>query len=475
MRFSLSRRLPASPQASGSSSSHSGSYLNRRWYFLCIVLLGIGIPFQQPLFEVSGILLLIALGTTDIWARYCLNDLRFQRSLSEKQVLFGEEVTLSHSVENGKLLPLPWLEIDDTIPSTLMLKGQKAYTTLINNQTMLSSLFSLRWYERVTRRYTVQCYRRGVYTFGPTMLRSGDIFGFIERQARFDTSQYLLVYPLVAPLTSFGLPARHPFGERRAPRRLLEDPSRTIGVREYAYGDSLRRIHWKATARTMQLQSKVYEPTTTYTMAIFLNIVVRLDAHYGINPDIQELSISAAASVSDWAIDQGYAVGLYANTIMSMPDEDLQFAQQEADSSTLSARIQAQLKRRRIHLPPSSSPEQRKRIMEALARTQSYFGSEIEDIIQAEHTRLPIGSTIVIITSSLGEQLVDALTQLQRHGHSLAILFVSSTPPPLKLAGIAVYHLGGNETWQRLMASYNKSDDADHPKQATEALAEFRL
>lgn len=470
MRFSLSRRIPASPQASG-----SGSSLNRRWYFLCIVLLGIGIPLQQPLFEVSGILLLIALGTTDIWARYCLNDLRFQRSLSEKQVLFGEEITLSHAVENGKLLPLPWLEIDDTIPSTLTIKGQKVYTTMVNNQTMLSSLFSLRWYERVTRRYTVQCYRRGVYTFGPTTLRSGDIFGFIERQARFNTLQYLLVYPLVAPLTSFGLPARHPFGERRAPRRLLEDPSRTIGVREYAYGDSMRRIHWKATARTTQLQSKVYEPTTTYTMAIFLNIVVRLDAYYGINPDVQELSISAAASVSGWAIDQGYAVGLYANTIMSMPDEDIQFAQQEADSPTLGARIQAQLKRRRIHIPPSSSPEQRKRIMEALARTQSYFGSGIEDVIQAEHTRLPVGSTIVIITGSLGEQLVDALTQLQRRGHSLAILFVGSTPPPIKLAGIAIYHLGGNETWQRLMASYNKSESADQPKQTMEALAEFRL
>ncbi|HLG65964.1 MAG TPA: DUF58 domain-containing protein [Ktedonosporobacter sp.] len=470
MRFSLSRRIPASSQASG-----SGRSLNRRWYFLCIVLLGIGIPLQQPLFEVSGILLLIALGTTDIWARYCLNDLRFQRSLSEKQVLFGEEITLSHSVENGKLLPLPWLEIDDSIPSTLTIKGQKVYTTMINNQTMLSSLFSLRWYERVTRRYTVQCYRRGVYAFGPTTLRSGDIFGFIERQARFNTLQYLLVYPLVAPLTSFGLPARHPFGERRAPRRLLEDPSRTIGVREYTYGDSLRRIHWKATARTMQLQSKVYEPTTTYTMAIFLNIIVRLDAHYGINPDIQELSISAAASVSGWAIDQGYAVGLYANTIMSMPDEDILFARQEVDSPTLSARIQAQLKRRRIHLPPSSSPEQRKRIMEALARTQSYFGSGIEDVIQAEHTRLPVGSTIVIITGSLGEQLVDALTQLQRRGHSLAILFVGSTPPPIKLAGIAIYHLGGNETWQRLMASYSKSEDADHPKQTMEAIAEFRL
>lgn len=472
MRFSLSReRVSPSPQAAG-----SGSYLNRRWYVLCLILLAIGIPLQQPLFEVGGLLVLLVLGTTDIWARYCLSDLRFQRSLSEKQVLFGEEVTLSHSVENSKLLPLPWLEIDDTIPSTLTIEGQKFYTTMVNNQTMLSSLFSLRWYERVTRRYTVQCNRRGVYTFGPTTLRSGDVFGFIERHARFDTLQYLLVYPLVAPLTSFGLPARHPFGERRAPRRLLEDPSRTIGVREYAYGDSLRRIHWKATARTLQLQSKVYEPTTTYTMVIFLNIVFRLDAHYGINPDIQELSISAAASVSSWAIDQGYTVGLYANTIMSIPDEDMLMIGQGADDATLTARIQAQLKRRRIHLPPSSNQEQRKRIMEALGRTQSYFGSNIEEVIQAEYTRLPIGSTIVIITGTLSDQLVDSLTQLQRGGHTVAILFAGDTPPPIKLPGVSIHHLGGTDTWQRLTDAYNKSTtDADTTGQTTAEAVGFRL
>ena len=83
---------------------------------------------------------------------------------------------------------------------------------------------------------------------------SGDVFGFFSKEDTFTNWQYLLVYPLVVPLTRFSLPARHPFGDRRAPRRLLEDPARVIGVRDYAYGDSLRCVHWKATARTMQLQ-----------------------------------------------------------------------------------------------------------------------------------------------------------------------------------------------------------------------------
>src|SRR5581483_7993442 len=219
----------------------------------------------------------------------------------------------------------------------------------------------------------VQCTTRGVHTFGPTKLRSGDVFGFISQETEQEDYQFVLVYPLLVPLTRFGLPARHPFGDRRAPRRLLEDPSRVIGIRDYQYGDDLRRVHWKATARTLQLQSKVYEATTTYTLAIFLNLEFRPDTHYGVHPEWQELSITAAASVADWAIENSYAVGLYANTMMFLPDEQISVADVREGKLNIHEAVAEQLRRRRIRLPISSNIEQRQRIMEALARVQGYF------------------------------------------------------------------------------------------------------
>jgi uncharacterized protein (DUF58 family) len=420
-------------------------------------------------------LTLLVLGMIDTWARFCLTDLRYQRRLGEQRVFFGEEIPLSISVENAKLLPLPWLETEDTVPRVLTIKGQELRGGLLSNTVALECLFSPRWYERVTRRYTVQCHARGVHTFGPTKLRSGDIFGFVSREILLSNRQYLLVYPLVVPLTRFGLPARHPFGEQRAPRRLLEDPSRVIGVRDYAYGDSLRRVHWKATARTMQLQSKVYEATTTHALVIFLNVMARLDAYYGIHPELQELAICAAASVTNWAIDSDYAVGLYANTIMFMPDEmpSLSLEQDPAERPNVEVAVSAQLERRRIRLPASSSQEQRQRIMEVLARIQTYFGTNIEEIIQAERNHLPAGSTVVVITGTMSEMLIDTLARMQRSGHAVTILFVGDTPAPLRLAGISVYHLGGEETWRRLEASY--SGRAEERPEEVESVQEFRL
>jgi uncharacterized protein (DUF58 family) len=435
--------------------------MNRRLYYIPVAMLFASIAFHLPLLVVIGLLILVIIATTDIWATHCLRQLRYQRQFSEQRALFGEQVTLSLSIENAKLLPLPWLEIEDTVPRALTMMGQKVRVSIVGDSAMLENLFSARWYERVTRRYTLNCNARGVHKFGPTVVRSGDVFGFISNEKTLANWQYLLVYPLVAPLTSFNLPARHPFGDRRAQRRLLEDPSRVIGVRDYVYGDSLRRVHWKATARVMQLQSKIYEATTTYTMVIFLNINTLFDSIYGLQPELQELAICAAASVSDWAINEGFAVGLYANTLMFMPEEQVhsESASENEEEQGLDATVAAQLKRRRIHLPPATSEEQRKRIMDMLARIQPYFGSTLEDVIQAERTRLPAGATIVVITSSINDHLLDTLGRLKQSGHEVTILFVGDNPSPTRLAGITIYPLGGKEAWRKLEAAYSSTDD----------------
>ncbi len=440
--------------------------MNRRFYYIALAIFFASILFHQPLLLIIALLVLVIIGMTDIWATYCLRQLRYQRQFSEQRALFGEQVTLSVSVENAKLLPLPWLEIEDTVPRALTMTGQLIHVRVVGDTAVLENLFSTHWYERITRRYTLNCAARGVHKFGPTLVRSGDVFGFISNEETLANWQYLLVYPLVVPLTRFSLPARHPFGDRRAPRRLVEDPSRIIGVRDYAYGDSLRRVHWKATARTMQLQSKVYEPTTTYTMVIFLNVHTQFDSLRGLQPELQELAICAAASVSDWALNEGYAVGLYANTLMFMPEEQVPGhpTSEDDEEHAIDATVAAQLKRRRIHLPPATSEEQRRRIMEMLARIQPYFGSTLEDVIQAERSHLPAGATIVVITSTVTDHLLDSLSRLKQSGHAVTILFIGDNPAPTRLAGLSIYPLGGKETWKRLQVDYdNAGDISPHP------------
>ena len=144
--------------------------------------------------------------------------------------------------------------------------------THIAGRSLLHLLLALRPYERVRRHYRIRCETRGEHTFGPATLRSGDIFGFATRELRLTEEARLLVYPRVVPIAELGLPTRDPFGDRAVRQWLFQDPLRTVGVRDYAPGDSLRVIHWAATARRQALQVKLHEPTTSYQLILCLKL-----------------------------------------------------------------------------------------------------------------------------------------------------------------------------------------------------------
>src|SRR5205809_7996012 len=120
--------------------------MKKQWYYLCIAIILFGLLIRQPLLLVIGFLGVLVLAAADIWAKYCLQDLRYQRQFSEQSVLFGEEMSLSLAIENAKLLPLPWLEIEDSVPRELTMQGRHVRISTTSNRVLLESLFNLGWY-----------------------------------------------------------------------------------------------------------------------------------------------------------------------------------------------------------------------------------------------------------------------------------------------------------------------------------------
>ncbi|SRR5579883_2584518 len=426
----------------------------RPWYLVGILLLIASAVFRQPLLFAAGLLALALGAIPELWYRFCFAGIAYHRQVSERRVFFGETITLRLSVENRKLLPLPWLEVEDEFPELLSLQGGRLDPHFKPRRMLLVNAFSLWWYQRVTRRYQVRCTARGVFTLGPLTLRSGDPFGLLTREQHLKDEDTVLVYPLIVPIERFGLPSRHPFGEHTAPRRLLEDPARVIGVRAWQPGDDLRRVHWKATARAMSLQSKVYEPTTTYALALFVNVNTFANPVLGVNVPLLELTIAAAASVAAWASEQGYAIGLFSNGVRAMRDVE------EAPPSAEADRAAEGRLAMRVRLPPSSRPEQLPRIMEALARLIPYLGSPLEPLLTVEQAHLPIGATIVVFSaaSAVTPALVTVLLQARARGHAVALLL--SGDAPVEAPGLLSYRLGNEEVWHEMAIRAQASSQA---------------
>ncbi|PWT73268.1 MAG: hypothetical protein C5B60_08405, partial [Chloroflexi bacterium] len=281
----------------------------RPLYYIAFLLILFSGILRQPLLFVAGLLVLALAFIPELWYRYCLRQLSISRQLDTTRAALGDTVQLSLSIENRKPLPLPWFEITDEIPESLPVTNRKMAPAAKLDRALLNSTFSMWAYQRVRRRYYMRALARGAYRFGPMTLRATDPFGILTRETTLEGSAAIVVHPLVVPLERFDLPALAPFGEQKAQRRLLEDPLRIAGVRDYVPGDEPRRIHWKATARMGRLQSKRYEPSTSHTLAIFLDIRTLSQALMSYDPALVELQICASASVANWAIEQGYAVG----------------------------------------------------------------------------------------------------------------------------------------------------------------------
>ena len=112
---------------------------------------------------------------------------------------------------------------------------------------------------RTMFRYRVHGTRRGRHTLGPLRLRLLDPFGLVERSAVGTDTAPLVVVPRVIPLPASGLTAGHGGGGEGARRSIAVHGEDDVSTREYRHGDDLRKVHWRATARTGELMVRLEE------------------------------------------------------------------------------------------------------------------------------------------------------------------------------------------------------------------------
>jgi uncharacterized protein (DUF58 family) len=108
-------------------------------------------------------------------------------------------------------------------------------------------------------RYSVHGRRRGRHVLGPLRLRLVDPFGLVERTVAGIDTGALLVVPRVRALGRGGPSGGHGGGGEGARRSLAVHGEDDVSAREYRQGDDLRKVHWRATARTGELMVRLEE------------------------------------------------------------------------------------------------------------------------------------------------------------------------------------------------------------------------
>ena len=167
----------------------------------------------------------------------------------------------------------------------------------------------------VSHHYSVRAARRGVYQVGPLVAVAGDPLGLSRRETVVAQPFELLVHPAVEvvsdrPLTrQFEDPPIRPPVSKPWPSGL-----EFYGMREYAPGDDLRRVVWRAAARTGKLMVREAEQGITDHITIVLDTDRGAHSRDGEGlSESFEAGIRAAASLGVRHLRDGYEVRVETN------------------------------------------------------------------------------------------------------------------------------------------------------------------
>ena len=393
------------------------------WWLFLIVLFALATATGRHTLAMFVIILALATLVSERWGRDSLHRVRYRRYLGKSQLSYGEETSLVVEITNAKLLPLAWIRALDAFPLGLSVSTSEIQYTQTSDTGLLLTLVSLRWFERVRHTHRVKGVHRGRFAIGPVQLSSADIFGFSKSFRTDSTVDYLTVYPKIVPVEALTYPAGRPVGEWLGRRRVIEDPLRFSAVREYRSGDNPRYIHWRASARTGDLQTKTFEPSETVSLMLAVDVETSPQA-YTYVPELLELVLSAAASIAVDALQERYMVGMFMNAIGLRGESWVQVS-------------------------PGRHERQASDLLSAMAMVDAFRGAPFLEMLRAMRVNMPYGASVVAITTDPSEETYEALSLIQEAGHPVLLLTVGDMPPvvPERLDSI---HLGGSDAWQRL-------------------------
>lgn len=224
--------------------------------------------------------------------------LKLERNFAVAQgyIHAGEHVAVNLRITPPKFISIPYLVVSEVLQRHNGEKWSFESSIVPNHQ------------QGTEMHYVTPPLERGTYHFAPTSCQGKDLFGIITYSGSFETSGVLRVLPRTIFIPHWDMYSGQVWlkGSELTSKTSRRETTQINGIRDYAYGDKMSRIHWAATAKTGAWKSKEFERET------LPKIVVVLDAHQASYTQSEqfELAVSTTASILEYGVREGLSVGL---------------------------------------------------------------------------------------------------------------------------------------------------------------------
>ena len=148
---------------------------------------------------------------------------------------------------------------------------------------------------------------RGQYALGLKMVRVTDIAGLFQLKRVFNKQVIMTVFPLVVDFDSFPL-AMNLLTQAHSRFDIRDEDYATISdIRPYLPTDSIKRVHWKLTAKRNEWLVKIFQANALNQVSVILDslsLTIPVRERYALEDNMVEASISLAR----FCLDRGMPV-----------------------------------------------------------------------------------------------------------------------------------------------------------------------
>lgn len=305
---------------------------------------------------------------------------KFVQDIDKRVITKGESVKLVIKLSNEDFMIYPYVYV--AFLGSHMLFNAESYS-----QSLSITPFSKKEFV-----FDMQCRYRGEYEVGISHIHIEDFLGLIRLNYKIPETKKIIVHPKIEHLAKFDVFTTNSYESQSTSQGMVEDVSNIMDMRNYRYGDSFRKIHWKLSARSNTWMVKNYQCTSDANVNLFVDLRQIYSNETSII--LEDKIVETAVAVLNYYLHRGISVNyMYFD--------------------------------HKLEILKVSNRHEFENIYKILSAVVFRQKAPLADIVSLHYESSSTSNDMIILTSLLDVDLYNVIYKAQMTNHSICLIYVS--------------------------------------------------